>query len=164
MSKTCSPGSFPEGKVRDSGRIPGRSFLNIMFSVPEIVPLAGAIFTKIIAQLPGREPEGYPEGKMGKVMLEEQWPREPDFEGESGMMFRQVSRTSWPGVWPSLLAPPGQPRLAHLIKTVFPWLLSWSLFLKRARQFSKTPIPGRFPEGKVGDSGRIPGRLFFTIQ
>ena len=24
----------------------------------------------------------------------------------------------------------------------------------------KTPNPGRFPEGKVGDSGRFPGRVF----
>ena len=38
MSKTCSPGSFPEGKVGDSGRFPGRRILNIMFSVPEVVP------------------------------------------------------------------------------------------------------------------------------
>ena len=38
MSKTCSPGIFPEGKVGDSGRVPGRRILNIMFSVPEAVP------------------------------------------------------------------------------------------------------------------------------
>ena len=37
MSKTCSPGSFPEGKVGDSGRNAGRWIVNIMLSVPEIV-------------------------------------------------------------------------------------------------------------------------------
>ena len=37
------------------------------------------ILTKIIALLSGSRPEGYPEWKMKKVMLGEQWPRGPNF-------------------------------------------------------------------------------------
>ena len=75
MSKTRSPGRFPEGKVGDSGRVPGRTFSYVTFSGPESVPcgssgvLCGDSVFQVIARLPGRNPEGNPEGKSEKSAL-----------------------------------------------------------------------------------------------
>ena len=88
MSKTCSPGRFPEGKVGDSGRLPGRFFSYVTFSGPESVPcgtsevLCGEGMSQVgIARLPGRNPEGNPEGKSGKVGLGSHRDRNEDGPG-----------------------------------------------------------------------------------
>ena len=90
MSKTCSPGSFPEGKVGDSGRLPGRFFSYVTFSGPESVPcgtsevLCGeGVSQGVIARLPGRNPEGNPEGKSEKVGLGSQRDRNEDGPGRT---------------------------------------------------------------------------------
>ena len=71
MSKTCSPGRFPEGRVGDSGRFPGRFFSYVIFSGPRSVPcgtsevLCGeGVSQGAIARLPGRE-SGRERGKVG---------------------------------------------------------------------------------------------------
>ena len=69
-SKTCIPGSFPEGKAAGSGRQTGRSFLNIMFSGPELERETRGFqpaSPRKISRLPGRETEGCPKGKISKV-------------------------------------------------------------------------------------------------
>ena len=97
MSKTCSPGRFPEGKVGDSGRVPGRTFSYVTFSGPEEVPCGSSgvlcgegVSQVVIARLPGRNPEGNPEGKSEKVGLGSQRDRNEDGPGR---------RCSWSLFW-----------------------------------------------------------------
>ena len=132
MSKTRSPGRFPEGKVGDSGRVPGRTFSYVTFSGLEEFPCGSSgvlcgegVSQVVIAPLPGRNPEGNPEGKSEKVGLGSQRDRNEDGPGR---------RCSWSRFWETVC---------------------------KLDKFIKTLNPGRFPEGKVGDSGRVPGRGIF---
>ena len=75
ISKTRSPGRFPEGKVGDSGRLPGRCFHKWLFLVRNwfhVGPRRWSVEKMCqiaMAQLPGRNPERFPEGKSDKVVL-----------------------------------------------------------------------------------------------
>ena len=99
MSKTCSPGRISEGKVGDSGRIPGRFFSYVTFSGPESDPcgtsevLCGeGVSQVVIARLPGRNPEGNPEGKSEKVGLGSQRDRNEDGPGRRCSLSRFCGR------------------------------------------------------------------------
>ena len=81
-----------------------------------------------IARLPGRNPEGNPEGKSEKVGLGSQRGRNEDRQG--GKYLGHFSGEK----------------------------------CESLTNYAKTPNPGRFPEGKVGESGRIPGRVFFRTR
>ena len=81
-SKTCIPGSFPEGKPGGTGRQTGRRFPSSMSSGPELERETRGLqpaSPRKISRLPGRETEGDPEGKVSKVTCSKELPRDLDF-------------------------------------------------------------------------------------
>ena len=91
-SKTCIPGSFPEGKPGGTGRQTGRRFPSSMFSGPELERETRGFqpaSPRKISRLPGRETEGDPEGKISKGTFSKQLPRDP---ADSRLCFPAVSR------------------------------------------------------------------------
>ena len=84
----------------------------------------------------------YPEGKMKKVTFGEQWRRDAACPTDSPCL-------------PRTLARPPQLFLMYFLGHFHP---------QSGTNLQETPNPGRFPEGKVGDSGRNPGSVFLTTS
>ena len=140
MSKTCSPGSFPEGKVGDSGRTAGRWIVNIMFSVPE--PALG-IEPKSLGAVLGR-------GGGTHYFLKNNRPAVRKLPGRVSGRENEKSCVWWAMAQgpnqPALLAPHTGPSTL-----TFLCLLSWSLSPPKGNQSRKNTesrkVPGRESRG-----------------